>query len=58
MNLLELGNKIKSLRKERKLTQAELAKEVNISRTTLSKLENGYLSQISIVVLNDLLNHF
>jgi len=57
MNLLELGNSIKTLRKEKKITQATLAKDVGLSRTTLSKLENGYLSQISIVTLNDILNH-
>jgi transcriptional regulator with XRE-family HTH domain len=45
------------LRKERGLTQAELATSVGISRTTLSKLENGYLAQLSIVVVNDVLNH-
>ena len=57
MNLLELGETIKKLRKERGLTQEKLAKMVNISRATLSKLENGYLGHISIVVLNDVLNH-
>ncbi len=57
MNLLELGNSIKRLRKEKKITQVNLAKQIDISRTTLSKLENGYISQISIVVLNDVLNH-
>ncbi len=57
MNLLELGSSIKTLRKEKKITQSTLAKDVGFSRTTLSKLENGYLSQISIVTLNDILNH-
>jgi len=57
LNLLELGETIKKLRKERELTQEKLAKMVNISRATLSKLENGYLGHISIVVLNDVLNH-
>lgn len=57
MNLLELGTSIKKLRKDKGITQAVLAKDVEISRTTLSKLENGYLAQISIVVLNDILNH-
>jgi len=56
MNLLELGETIKKLRKEKKLTQQELAKITNISRTTLSKLENGYIANISIVTLNDVLN--
>ena len=57
MNLLDLGSKIKRLRKEKNLTQAVLAKDVGISRTTLSKLENGHLAQTSIVVVNDILNH-
>ncbi|WP_457744025.1 helix-turn-helix domain-containing protein [Sulfurimonas sp.] len=56
MNLLELGKSIKTLRKERGLTQEELAKNVNISRVTLSKLENGYIANISIVTLNAVLN--
>lgn len=57
MNLLELGNSIKTLRKEKHITQEQLAKMSNISRATLSKLENGNIAQISIVVLNDILNH-
>ena len=57
MNLLELGNRVKTLRKERGLTQEMLAKKVNISRATLSKLENGNIAQVSIVTLNDILNH-
>ena len=57
MNLLELGSSIKKLRKEKHLTQEELAQKVKISRATLSKLENGQIAQISIVTLNDILNH-
>ena len=57
MNLLELGESIKKLRKEKNLTQEELATQVGISRVTLSKLENGYIASISIVTLNDILNH-
>jgi len=57
MNLLELGANIKKFRKEKNITQSTLAKSVGISRTTLSKLENGYLAQISIVIINDVLNH-
>ena len=57
MNLLELGNNVKLLRKERGLTQAQLAIKVGISRATLSKLENGNIAQVSIVTLNDILNH-
>ena len=57
MNLLELGSTVKKLRKERGLTQEMLAKKADISRATLSKLENGYIAQVSIVTLNDILNH-
>ena len=57
MNLLELGENIKKLRKERGYTQEVLAQKANISRATLSKLENGYVAHISIVTFNDILNH-
>jgi len=57
LNLLDLGNNIKTLRKEKNITQVDLAKMANISRATLSKLENGNIAQVSIVVLNDILNH-
>ena len=55
MNLEELGNKIKNLRKERKLTQEELAKKTGISRTTLSRIENGFFYKISVTTLEKLL---
>lgn len=57
MNLLELGNNVRILRKEKNMTQEQLSKMANISRATLSKLENGNIAQVSIVVLNDILNH-
>ena len=57
MNLLDLGNKVKQLRKEKNITQEQLSKKANISRATLSKLENGNIAQVSIVVLNDILNN-
>ena len=57
MNLLELGDTVKKLRKERGFTQEMLAKKANISRATLSKLENGNIAHVSIVILNDILNH-
>jgi len=56
MNLLELGSKVKELRKEKGITQEELAKQAKISRATLSKLENGNIAQVSIVTLSAILN--
>ena len=49
MNLLEIGKTIRELRKEKGYSQEELAKMAQISRPTLSKLENGLLANISLV---------
>ena len=56
MVLSELGSKIRELRKEKSMSQENLAKEVGLSRNTLSKLENGYIANISIVALDKVLN--
>jgi len=56
MILSELGSKIRSLRKDKKISQEKLAKSAGISRNTLSKLENGYIANISIVTLDKVLN--
>jgi len=56
VNLLELGETIRKLRKEKEITQEKLSLMANISRATLSKLENGNIAQVSIVTLNDILN--
>lgn len=37
----DLGFKIKKLREERNISQEELANELNISQSKLSKIENG-----------------
>ena len=51
MEIFELGERIKKLRKELGLTQEELAKKAGISRPTLSRIENGYLGAISAASL-------
>lgn len=42
-----LGQKIKQLRKEKGLTQEQLAIQANISYTTLTKMENGAIKNPS-----------
>jgi transcriptional regulator with XRE-family HTH domain len=56
MILSELGETIKELRKQKGLSQEALAEQAGISRATLSKLENGYIANISIVVVNQILS--
>lgn len=46
--MFELGNKIRQARKERLLTQAELAAQVGIGRVTLSQIENGTVRDVGI----------
>lgn len=56
MILSELGKTIRDLRKQKRISQESLAKQSNISRVTLSKLENGYIANISIVTINQILS--
>ena len=54
--IFDLGVKIKNLRKEKNISQEELAKKAKISRTTLSKIENGYFSKVSVATLEKILS--
>ncbi len=56
MILSELGKTIKDLRKEKGISQVHLAKQADVSRATLSKLENGYIANVSIVTVNQILS--
>lgn len=56
MILSELGKNIRDLRKDKGLSQENLAKQADISRATLSKLENGYIANVSIVTVNQILS--
>ena len=53
-----ISNNIKTLRKQMNLTQAELAEQVGIGRTALSKIENGayYPSAKTMKKISDVLN--
>ena len=39
--IMELGKKLKQLRKSEGLTQAEIAKKLNLSRVNYTRYENG-----------------
>ena len=56
MKLFEIGSSIKELRKQKKITQDELAKIAGISRVTLGKLERGHMGSVSIKTLDILLD--
>jgi transcriptional regulator with XRE-family HTH domain len=46
--LFEIGKDIREARKNRKITQAELAKRLGMSRTTIGKIEKGTVQEIGI----------
>jgi transcriptional regulator with XRE-family HTH domain len=46
--LFDIGNHIRRARKSRKITQAELAKALGMSRTTIGQMENGTVPEIGI----------
>lgn len=52
MDLYELGSWIKSTRRSKNLTQAQVAKLCNISRVTLGKLERGEFGNTSVFTLS------
>lgn len=57
MKLYEIGNKIKLLRKEKKLTQEKLAQLSGISRVTMGKIERGELGSVSVKTLDLILSN-
>ena len=48
MLLEELGKQIKALRKEKKYSQDDLEKYSNITKRTISKIENGFIEEVGI----------
>jgi len=52
MNLTEIGEKILSVRKARRLTQQSLAEGAGVSRYTVVKLENGQAADIQFKTLS------
>ena len=48
MDLLEIGTTIAALRKERKMSQTELARRTGLSRAFISNLERGIGADVGI----------
>lgn len=48
MDIVALGTRIRQARLRRNLKQAQLARDAGLSRTTISHLENGLLSDLGI----------
>jgi transcriptional regulator with XRE-family HTH domain len=46
--LFDIGKQIKKARKIRKVSQAELAKALGMSRTTIGQIENGSIQEIGV----------
>jgi len=48
MEFYEIGETVKRVRKEKGLTQSELAKQAGMTRQTLSKLEKGLIDKVTL----------
>lgn len=46
--LFDIGSQIRAERKRRKLSQAELAKLLGMSRSTISQIENGTVQDVGV----------
>jgi transcriptional regulator with XRE-family HTH domain len=55
LQLHEIGIKIRSIRKDKKITQEALAKNAGISRVTLGKIERGEFGIVSVQTLDAIL---
>lgn len=56
MKLQELGLEIKSLRKEKKWSQADLEEYSGITKRTISKIENGFIDEVGIKKVETILD--
>ncbi|MGN0357559.1 MAG: helix-turn-helix transcriptional regulator [Blautia sp.] len=57
LNTILMGRRVRKLRNDRGLTQEELADELNVTRSTITRLESGK-SAGSIELLIDLASYF
>ncbi len=55
--LFEIGEKIKEERKRQHVTQAKLAQDLGISRSTISQIESGTVQEIGVRKLIRILDY-
>jgi transcriptional regulator with XRE-family HTH domain len=55
---MDIGMKIKKLRENLKLSQEELAYQLEISQTKLSNIENGTTKKVGVQMLNKVCDFF
>ena len=46
--LFEIGEKLRKERKRRKISQEKMAKDLEMSRTTISQIESGTVQEIGV----------
>lgn len=54
--LVDIGNKIRAVRKKRGFSQEELARMLSMSRSTISQIESGRVQEIGVRKLMRLLD--
>lgn len=55
--LIEIGDNIRSERKSRKLSQEKVARDLGMSRSTISQIESGTVQEIGVRKLMKLLDY-
>lgn len=56
MTLQELGNEIKTFRKEKRWSQDDLEQYSGITKRTISKIENGFIDEVGIKKVENILD--
>ncbi len=56
MTLEELGQEIKTLRKEKNWSQDDMEQYSNITKRTISKIENGFIDEVGIKKVETILD--
>lgn len=57
MDKISVGNRLKQLRKESKITQEQIAKYLNVDQSMITKLENG-TRNLNVTLVDKICNLF